>query len=170
MDATIISHTGAGSMSDTQALVRRYAERFFEDGTRIKKLICVDLLPADLFADDLYGELGIDDDDIPGLFGQWWEEPEDDAGVDAVGTAAFIFEDRGGWIIQAETALPRNMEFDEHGKPTRWSIGGVYAETTVYAPTLPEALERVAVEGRRRVDAVFNRERAQRGLPTPEGE
>lgn len=152
---------------DEKELVERYAERFFEDGTEVKKIICVDFLPDGLSANDLYDELTVDEDDFPALFGPWWKS---DGGEDAEFAAAMILGEKGGWIIQAETALPSDVIFREDGRPWRWRICGLHAEITVYAPTLSHALERVAVEGRRRVKQEFAKARALRGLPTPEGE
>ena len=161
-------------MSDMQKIIARYAERFADTDTAIRKILCLDLTGA---ADESYGEILYDDfdiaeDDLPEVLGPWWEKAGEGMMEDLEPgeKADMLFTERGGWLLQAHTPLPYDIEFREDGRPRRWRTGGVYAETTVYAPTLPEALERLAVKCERRVDAEFNKVRALRGLPTPEGE
>ena len=122
--------------------LKAISERIQDTGTTLREMYCIDLMDVDMVLRDVLEETFHDDDALKKAFGKHWQQFNNDS---ALNTALSIASEKGGWLVYAETPIPRDITFNADGT-YGYRIDGSSFFQHVYGVTLGEALER-AVSG-----------------------
>lgn len=144
-------------------LINTYSERFQETDTTVREMYCIDFMDVDFVLKDVLDDALYDDQDFQKAFGRHWKQLN---GCDALEAALSIASNNGGWLVFAETPIPRDIKFNADGTWCGYCHGGSFLQH-VYATTLEEALERVASGAEQYVEQKISAARAEQGIPEP---
>lgn len=147
-----------------EKVIKQYSQDFYDKNVSIGRMVCLGLLSFDSYEalnmlDDMTDDL--DAQEYANLFGI---EPVEEDERDEPFIHELTIEKCHGWLIEAQVAEPRNVDFKETGKIRSYSTGGVYFPILVYAATFEEALKIIKDKADTKRNAAFNKARREQGL------
>ena len=146
-------------------LIDTYSDRFQETDTTVREMYCIDFMDVDIVLKGVLDDALYDDQDFQKAFGRHWKQLN---GCDALEAALSIASNNGGWLVFAETPIPRDIIFNADGTWLGYCHGGSFLQH-VYGTTLEEALERIASGAEQYVEKKISAARAEQGSPEPNG-